>query len=72
MGCLPIEFHGDSEVRVMVIQVAGPPAHAAEDLPCGAGQSMAAFNAANVVPLQNRVDAVADVSKRTDQPGTPS
>ena len=71
MGGLPIEFHANSEIRVLVVQIASPPAHAAEDLPCGAGQSMAAFNAPNVVPLQNRVDAVADVSKRTDQPGTP-
>ncbi len=72
MGCLPIEFHGDPEARVMVVQIAGPAAHAAEDLPRGAGQSMVAFNAANVVPLQHRVNTVADVSKRADQPGTPS
>jgi hypothetical protein len=69
---LPIEFHGDPELAVVVVQIASTPAHPAEYLPYGAGQSVAPLNAANVVPLQYRVNTVTDVGKRTDQPGAPS
>jgi hypothetical protein len=57
----PIEFHGDPELLVMIVQIAGTAAHPAEGLPFRARQSMAPFDAANIVPLQYRVNAVVNV-----------
>jgi len=72
MRRLPIEFHGDPELPVVVVQIACPTAYPADGLAFRAGKSMAPFDAANIVPLQHRVDAFADVGKCADQFGAPS
>ena len=72
MRNVPIQFHSYSELEVVVVQVTGTPACPAHGLPFRAGQSMTAFDVANIVPFQYRVNAVFDVSKRTDQIGAPA
>jgi hypothetical protein len=69
---MPIQFHSYPELPIVVVQVTCSPAHPAGGLPFRARQSMTAFDVANVVPFQNRVNAVFDVGKCADQFGAPA
>jgi hypothetical protein len=48
-----IEFHGDPERAVLVIQVAGAPAKPAHRLPSGAWESVRTFDAPDIPQLQH-------------------
>ena len=61
MRGVPIQFDSDPELPVVVVQVTCPSAHPADRLPLRAGESMTAFDVANIMPFQYRVNAVADI-----------
>ena len=61
MRHLPVEFHGDPELLVMVVQIAGPPAYPTDGLPFRPRQSMAPFDRPDIVPLQYRMNAAVDI-----------
>src|SRR6516164_11515394 len=72
MRGLTIQFDSDPELPVVVVQVTCPSAHPADRLPLRAGESMTAFDVANIMPFQYRVNAVANIGKRADQFGAPA
>src|SRR5690348_10628185 len=57
MSNVPIQFHSYSELPVVVVQVTCSPTCPAHGLPFRAGESMIAFDVANIVPFQYRVNA---------------
>src|SRR5215469_3247379 len=68
----PVEFHRNPVLTVVIVEIAGPPAYPADGLALCSRQPMRPFDAANIVPLQYRVDAAVDIGEGSSQLGAPS
>jgi len=68
---LAIEFHSHPELRIAIVEVADALADPTQCLPFGAREAMRPFDAPDVTPLQDRVDAISDVAECVGQLSSP-
>jgi hypothetical protein len=72
MRGLAIEFHGNRELLVAVVQVACPTTYPAHGLPLCSGEPMRPLDLVYVAPLERRLDALVYVGESAGQLHAPA